>query len=398
MEQLSDRIKSLSESQTIAMSRRSRELRAKGIDVINLSLGEPDFDTPDFVKEAAKLAIDQNYSHYPPVPGFLELREAISKKFLRDNQLNYSSDQIVVSTGAKQSITNVVLSLVNQGDEVLLPAPYWVSYREMVKLAEGTPVIVPTTMESDFKITPEQLEASITDKTRLMIFSTPCNPTGSFYSKEELSGLAAVIEKHPGLFVVCDEIYEHINFSGEHYSLARFENIYDRVVTVNGVSKGFAMTGWRIGYIGAPLWIAKACTKMQGQITSGASTIAQKAAEAAVSADPSVTKPMLEKFIERRNLVLDRLREIPGLGINEPEGAFYVYPDVTSFFGMKWGDQVIENATDLCMLLLNEAHVAMVPGEAFGTPGHIRLSYAASNEELETAMSRLKQALTSLTR
>ncbi len=390
---LSDRIQNLSESQTIAMSQKSRELRAQGIDVINLSLGEPDFDTPDFAKAAANQAIADNFTHYMPVPGFLDLREAIAHKFKRDNGLDFKASQIVVSTGAKQSITNVVLSLVNPGEEVLLPAPFWVSYREIVKLAEGTPVVVSTNLENDFKVTAEQLDAAIGGNTRMIIFSSPCNPTGSAYSGEELAAMAQVLEKYPDVYVICDEIYEHIRFEGTHVSLASFEAIRDRVITVNGVSKAFAMTGWRIGYLGAAQWIADACTKMQGQVTSGTCSIAQKAAKAAVAADPSVCDSMVEAFRNRRGLILELAKAIPSWKVNQPIGAFYLFPDVSANLNTRFGDTEIHNATDLCMYLLNEAHVAVVPGEAFGSPGYLRISYAASDDQIREAMQRIKKAI-----
>ena len=396
MNYLSNRINSLSESQTIAMARKSRELNAQGIDIISLSLGEPDFFTPESVKKVAKDAIDNNFSFYTHVSGYLELRESISKKFKRDNNLNYSSDQIVVSTGAKQSIANAVLSLVNPGEEVIVPAPYWVSYLELIKLAEGKAVIVPTTIEADFKITAEQLKNAITEKTKLIMFSTPCNPTGSVYNKEELKAIADVIKDHEGLFVICDEIYEHINFIGKHESLAQFDEIYNQVITINGVSKGFAMTGWRVGFMGAPLWIAKACDKMQGQFTSATCSIAQKATHAAMEIDPSELQEMNAAFKKRRDLVLDLLKNIKGLKINIPQGAFYVFPEVSAYFGMKFGEKTINNSDDLCMYLIDYAHVALVPGEAFGAPGYIRISYATSEERLTEAMKRIKKALEQL--
>ncbi|MDB9775527.1 pyridoxal phosphate-dependent aminotransferase [Vicingaceae bacterium] len=397
MIQVADRINNLSESQTLAMARRSRELQQAGIDIISLSLGEPDFNTPDFVKEAANQAIADNFSHYTPVNGFQDLREALSVKFERDNQLAYSADEIVVSTGAKQSITNVMLSLVNAGDEVIVPAPYWVSYIEMIKMAEGVPVIVQSGIENDFKVTAAQIEAAITDKTKLMIFSTPCNPTGSVYSKNELVSIAKMMEKHPNFYVICDEIYEHINFVGNHESLAQFDAIKDQVITVNGVSKGFAMTGWRIGYIGAPKWIADACTKIQGQVTSGTCSIAQKAAKAAVSASPEVLTDMIVAFKKRRDLVLDLLNEIPGMKTNVPEGAFYVFPDISNFFGKPFDGKTINNASDLSLFLLDEAKVALVTGEAFGNPDCIRISYATSETILTEAVKRIKEALSKLT-
>ena len=397
MGQVSDRINNLSESATIAMAQRSRELQAEGKDIISLSLGEPDFHTPDFVKEAAKQAIDENYTQYTPVPGYQELREAISTKFKRDNGLDYTPNQIVTSTGAKQSIANVVLSLVNPGDEVILPSPYWVSYLEIVKMAEGVPVFIEGSIENDFKITPEQLQGAITDKTRLMIYSSPCNPSGSIYSQEELAGLAKVIEQKKDFYVISDEIYEHINFVGKHESLAQFSAIYDQVITINGVSKGFAMTGWRLGYIGAPEWIAKACTKIQGQFTSGTCSITQRAVIAAMEADPSVTHEMRDAFLRRRELVLGLLKEVEGFKLNVPEGAFYVFPDVSDLLGKKTAEgKSINTAGDLCLYLLDEAQVAMVTGEAFGSPNCIRISFATSDEQLTEAMQRIKKAVEKL--
>ena len=393
---LSDRVKNLSESATIAMARKSRELKAQGIDVISLSLGEPDFNTPDFIKQAAKEGIDQNYSKYMAVNGYEDLRMAISAKFKRDNNINYSKDQIVVSTGAKQSIANVVLSLINPGDEVIIPAPYWVSYEEIVKMAEGVPVGIETSIESDFKITPDQLKAAINTKTKLMIYSSPCNPSGSVYTKEELRGLADVLKDHPSIVVISDEIYEHINFTNSYFSMAAFDDMYNQVVTVNGVSKSFAMTGWRLGYIGAPNWIASACTKIQGQFTSGASSISQRAALAAVSEDPKVVIPMKNAFLERRNYMIKELRSISGFNINEPEGAFYLFPDVSAFFGKEFKGNKITNADELCLFLLEEAKVALVTGNAFGSPNCIRISYAASMEELKEAIGRIKNAISLL--
>ena len=393
---LSDRVKNLSESATIAMARKSRELKAQGIDVISLSLGEPDFNTPDFIKQAAKEGIDQNYSKYMAVNGYEDLRMAISAKFKRDNNINYSKDQIVVSTGAKQSIANVVLSLINPGDEVIIPAPYWVSYEEIVKMAEGVPVGIETSIENDFKITPDQLKAAINTKTKLMIYSSPCNPSGSVYTKEELRGLADVLKDHPSIVVISDEIYEHINFTNSYFSMAAFDDMYNQVVTVNGVSKSFAMTGWRLGYIGAPNWIASACTKIQGQFTSGASSISQRAALAAVSEDPKVVIPMKNAFLERRNYMIKELRSIYGFKINEPEGAFYLFPDVSAFFGKEFKGNKITNADELCLFLLEEAKVALVTGNAFGSPNCIRISYAASMEELKEAIGRIKNAISLL--
>ena len=393
---LSDRVKNLSESATIAMARKSRELKAQGIDVISLSLGEPDFNTPDFIKQAAKEGIDQNYSKYMAVNGYEDLRMAISAKFKRDNNINYSKDQIVVSTGAKQSIANVVLSLINPGDEVIIPAPYWVSYEEIVKMAEGVPVGIETSIANDFKITPDQLKAAINTKTKLMIYSSPCNPSGSVYTKEELRGLADVLKDHPSIIVISDEIYEHINFTNSYFSMAAFDDMYNQVVTVNGVSKSFAMTGWRLGYIGAPNWIASACTKIQGQFTSGASSISQRAALAAISEDPKVVIPMKNAFLERRNYMIKELRSISGFNINEPEGAFYLFPDVSAFFGKEFKGNKITNADELCLFLLEEAKVALVTGNAFGSPNCIRISYAASMEELKEAISRIKNAISLL--
>ena len=393
MNHLSDRINRLSTSQTLAMAALARELKAQGKDIISLSLGEPDFNTPDFIKEAAKKAIDENYSTYTPVDGYAELKEAICRKFKRDNNLNYTPANIVVSTGAKQSLYNVAQVMLNDGDEVILPAPYWVSYYEIIKMSGGIPVEVPTTVESDFKITPEQLEKAITPKTKMIWYSSPCNPSGSVYSREELTTLAKVLEKHPDIFVVADEIYEHINFSGTFCSIASIPGMFDRTVTVNGVAKAFAMTGWRIGYIGAPEFIAKACTKMQGQVTSGANSIAQRATITAVDADPSVLNDMVAAFKNRRNLVVGLIKEIPGLKLNVPEGAFYVFPDVSSFFGKTLRGTESKNADDFSMYLLAEANVATVTGDAFGNPNCIRLSYATSEELLTEALRRIKEVL-----
>jgi aspartate aminotransferase len=396
VEKTSALINRLSESATLAMARMTRELKAKGIDIIGLSLGEPDFDTPDFIKAAANQAIADNYSHYTPVNGLQSLREAISMKFKRDNNLDYSADQIVVSTGAKQSIANVVLSLVNEGDEVLLPAPYWVSYSEIVKVAGGIPVIIETSIEDDFKITPALLEKNINERTTMMIYSSPCNPSGSVYTGEELAALSAVIEKHEQLYVISDEIYELINYQSEHASLAQNKAIYDRVITINGVSKGFAMTGWRLGYIGAPKWIADACNKIQGQFTSAPCAVAQKAAEAAVLADPSEVRYMIDAFKKRRDFVLARLAAMPGVKINTPEGAFYAFPDIAELYGKSWSGGAINDSSDFAMYLLEEAHVAVVAGEAFGDPNGIRISYAASMEDLEKAMDRIENAIKAL--
>jgi len=396
MIQLSNRLLAMEESATIAMSRISRELKAAGKDVISLSLGEPDFFTPEFIKDAAKEALDQNYTMYTPVAGYDDLRESISLKFKRDNGLDYSKDQIVVSTGAKQSIANAVLSCINPGDEVIIPAPYWVSYIEIVKVAEGIPVIVHAGIETDFKITAKQFEEAITAKTKMMIFSSPCNPTGSLYSQEELRGLANVLEKNPSIVVISDEIYEHINFVGKHQSLAQFSSIYDQVITINGVSKAWAMTGWRLGYIGASKLIADACNKVQGQFTSATCSIAQRAAITAMNADPAVLKDMITAFKGRRDLVLSMLKEMPGVKANTPEGAFYIFPDVSEFFGKSYNGQTITNSHELCLYLLSEAMVALVSGDAFGSPECIRISYAASEETLTKAMNRVKEALAKL--
>tara|TARA_Y100001978_G_scaffold190984_1_gene194654 strand:+ start:1283 stop:2476 length:1194 start_codon:yes stop_codon:yes gene_type:complete len=396
MIELSDRLLAMEESATIAMSRKSRELKARGKDVISLSLGEPDFNTPQFIKDAATEAMDNNFTKYMPVPGYDDLRNSISKKFKRDNNLDYGSDQIVVSTGAKQSIANVVLTLINPGDEVIIPAPYWVSYIEIVKVAGGIPVMVNAGIEKDFKISGEDLTNAITSKTKLMIFSTPCNPTGSVYNREELRDLANAIKKHPSLMVMCDEIYEHINFEGKHESLAQFDDVYEQVITVNGVSKAWAMTGWRLGYIGAPKSIASACSKVQGQFTSGTCSITQKATIAAMEANPSVLKDMITAFKERRTLVLNALAEIPGLKTNHPGGAFYVFPDCSTYFGKSHEGYTIKNASDLCLYLLEESLVALVTGDAFGDPKCFRISYAASEETLIEAMRRIKQALSKL--
>ncbi len=393
MNPLSDRINNLAVSQTLAMAALARELKAQGKDIISLSLGEPDFNTPEFIKEAAKKAIDENYSTYTPVEGYLELKEAICKKFKRDNNLDYKPSQIVVSTGAKQSLYNIAQVMLNDGDEVILPAPYWVSYFEIIKLSGGVPVEVPTSVESDFKITPEQLEAAITPKTKMMWFSSPCNPSGSVYNREELTALAKVLEKHPHVYVVSDEIYEHINFSGTFCSIASIPGMLERTITVNGVAKAFAMTGWRIGYIGAPEFIAKACTKIQGQVTSGANSIAQRATITAVEADPSVLNEMVSAFKNRRDLVVGLVNQIPGFKLNVPEGAFYVFPDVSSFFGKTLRGQLIKDATDFSMFLLAEANVATVTGDAFGNPNCIRFSYATSEALLTEAMRRIKEAV-----
>jgi len=396
---LANRINYLAESETLAMSRKSRELRAEGHDVINLSLGEPDFNTPGYIKSAAKEAIDKNFSFYPPVSGYEDLRKAICTKLKRDNGLDYEPAQIVVSTGAKQSIANVILSLVNPGDEVLVPAPYWVSYKEIIKVAEGKAVFIPATIEHNFKVTPQQLEAAITPKTKVLIYSSPCNPTGSVYTRDELKAIADVMVKHPEITIIADEIYEHINFVGKHESICQFPYIKDQVVLVNGVSKGYAMTGWRIGFIAAPLTISKACDKLQGQFTSGASSIAQRAALTAFITDPSATpdmSAMRQAFRERRDMMLKRLAEIPGMKVNHPDGAFYIFPDISYYFGKSDGKIAVKNANDLCMYLLNKVFVALVPGDAFGDPNCIRFSYATSMDKLEEAVKRIKGALEEL--
>lgn len=393
---LSDTISRLSESATLAMARMARELSDQGKDIIGLSLGEPDFDTPDFIKEACKKAVDENYSHYPPVNGYGPVREAISRKFKRDNNLDYSPDQIVVSTGAKQSLANVVLSIVNSGEDVLLPAPYWVSYADIVRMANANPIGLPTSIDNDFKVTAEELEAAITPKTRMIIYSSPCNPSGSVYSRKELAAIADVIKRNPEVYVISDEIYELINFTGDHCSLASFPEIYDQVITVNGVSKAFAMTGYRLGYIGAPLWIAKACSKIQGQVTSAPSGVSQMGAKAAVEADPSSVKYMREEFLKRRDMMLGLLAEIPRMKLNVPEGAFYIFPNVSTYFGKSTDGITINNATDLCMYLLEKEHVALVSGDAFGNPNCLRLSYAASEAQLREAAKRIKRGLARL--
>ena len=380
----------MSTSATLAMAAKARELRTQGKDIIGLSLGEPDFNIPEFIKDAAKKAIDENYSSYSPVDGYADLKQAISNKFKRDNNLDYGLSQIVVSTGAKQSLANVAMVIINKGDEVILPAPYWVSYSDIVKLAEGIPVEVPTNIETDFKITPEQLEEAITPRTKMIWFSSPCNPSGSVYNKEELESIARILENYPGILVVSDEIYEHINFRGKHESIATIDGMYERTITVNGVSKAFAMTGWRIGYIGAPEWIAKACTKFQGQITSGANAIAQRATIEALNAPVSKIQFMVDEFHKRRDILLQLLGEIDGFNLNVPEGAFYVFPDISSFFGKTLNGFTINNASDFALYLLENANVATVTGEAFGNPNCIRISYAASEDELREAVKRIK--------
>lgn len=390
----SERVQKMEISATLAMAAKARELKNEGKDIIGLSLGEPDFTIPEFIKESAKQAIDENYNSYSPVDGYADLKQAIALKFKRDNGLTYGLDQIVVSTGAKQSLYNVAMAIINPGDEVILPAPYWVSYRDIVKLADGVPVEVKTRIDADFKMTPEQLRTAITDKTRMLWFSSPCNPSGSFYHQSELEALAEVLKDHPNIIVVSDEIYEHINFSKEsHASIASIPSLYDRVVTVNGVSKAFAMTGWRIGYIGAPAWIAKACNKLQGQVTSGANAIAQRAVITALEAPVSKIDYMIEAFHQRRDLVLQLLGAIPGFKLNVPEGAFYVFPDISEYFGKTLRGKTINNASDFSLYLLEEAGVATVTGEAFGDSNCIRISYAASEDSLKEAIRRISEAL-----
>ncbi len=393
MEYLSDRIKSLSVSQTLAMAQKSRELKAKGLDIISLSLGEPDFNTPDYIKEAAKKAIDENYTKYPPVPGYDDLRKAISAKFREENGLEYSPDQIIVSAGGKHSLVNVMLSIVNPGDEVIILAPYWVSYYDQVILAGGKPVIVEAEIENDFKVSPGQIEKAVTGRTRLLLFNSPSNPTGMVYSREEMEAIARVVEKHEGLFVMSDEIYEHIIFEGRHVSMASFDFIYDRVITVNGVSKGYAMTGWRIGYIGAPAWIARACNKLQGQFTSGVCSIAQRAALAALEGKDDSRIKMKEAFLRRRDLICGMLKEIPGIKVRIPQGAFYVMPDISSYLGKSDGNVKINTSDDLALFLLDKARIAVVGGDAFGAPSCIRISYANSDDLLAEAVKRMKKAL-----
>lgn len=393
MEYLSSRINSLPVSATLAMAAKARELKNKGIDVIGLSLGEPDFNTPEFIKEAAIQAVNDNYNAYTPVEGYKELKEAICKKFKRDNGLEYTPSQIVVSTGAKQSIANVCMVLLNPGDEVLLPAPYWVSYSAIVTLAEAKSVMISSSIETDFKITPDQLEAAITPKTKMIMFNSPNNPTGTIYTEEEYRAIGKVLEKYPDIFIISDEIYEHINYGTPHFSIAAIKNLFDRTITINGVAKAFAMTGWRIGYIGAAEWIAKACTKMQGQITSGANCIAQRATITALEAPVSKIQYMIDEFQNRRELIIDLLSNIKGFRLNQPQGAFYVFPDVSYYFGKTIKGKTIENANDFALFLLDEAHVATVTGEAFGNSDCIRISYAASVGEIKEAVNRITSAL-----
>ena len=396
MEKLSNRLKKLSDSQTLVMTQKSRELKNKGFDVINLSIGEPDFNTPDPVKEAAKIAIDNNFTHYSPVAGFAGLLAVISTKFKKENNLDYKPNQIVVSNGAKQSIVNILMCIINDDDEVIIPKPYWVSYPEMVKLAGGKPVYLDSSIQTDFKLDPKQLEEKINDKTKAIIFNSPSNPTGSVYSQTELKAIADILAKNKNVYIISDEIYEHINFCGKHESIAQFPEIKERVIVVNGVSKAFAMTGWRIGYIGAPQWIAKECIKLQGQITSGASSIAQKAALAAISSDEPFSKIMCQEFLVRRDNVLKLLNEIPGVKCNVPEGAFYVFPNISSYFNKSFGKYKISNSEDLSMYILETVYVGIVPGSAFGNENCVRISYAVKNEKLVEAISRIKTALAKL--
>ena len=393
MTKLSDRLNRLAPSATLAMSQKSGEMKAQGIDVINMSVGEPDFNTPDHIKEAAKKAIDENYSRYSPVPGYIELRKAIVEKLKKENGLEYSTNEILVSNGAKQSVCNTVMALVNDGEEVIIPAPYWVSYPQMVKLAGGEPVIVEAGFEQNFKMTPEQLEAAITPKTRMLILCSPSNPTGSVYSEEELRGLAEVIKRHEGLYVLADEIYEHINYVGKHSSIAHIEGMRERTIIVNGVSKAYAMTGWRIGFIAAPEWIVKGCNKLQGQYTSGPCSVSQKAAEAAYTTSQECVETMRKAFERRRDLIVELAKDIPGLEVNKPEGAFYLFPKCSSFFGKSYNGKKIENSTDLAMFLLEVGHVATVGGDAFGDPYCFRMSYDTSDYNIREAMKRIKDTL-----
>ncbi len=396
MQTLSDRLNRLSPSATLAMSQKSSELKAQGIDIINLSVGEPDFNTPDHIKAAAIKAVEENYSRYSPVPGYPELKNAIVNKLKNENGLDYKPSQILCSNGAKQSVCNAIMALVNEGDEVIIPAPYWVSYPQMVLLAEGTPVFVEAPIEQDFKITPEQLEAAITPQTRALILCSPSNPTGSVYSKKELEGLKDVLLKHERVIVIADEIYEHINYVGKHASMAEFDDIKDRVVIINGVSKAYAMTGWRIGFIAAPEWIVKGCNKLQGQYTSGPCSVSQKAAEAAFAGDQQCVEDMRQAFERRRNLVVKLAKEIPGLEVNEPQGAFYLFPKCSSYFGKTDGERTINNSTDFAMYLLEVGHVAAVGGDAFGSPECFRISYATSDENIIESMKRIKETLVRL--
>lgn len=396
MAQLSDRLNRLAPSATLAMSQKSNEMKAQGIDVINMSVGEPDFNTPDHIKEAAKKAVDDNYSRYSPVPGYADLRKAIVAKLKNENCLDYSINEILVSNGAKQSVCNTVMALVNDGDEVIIPAPYWVSYPQMVKLAGGVPVIIEAGFEQNFKITPEQLEAAITSKTKMLILCSPSNPTGSVYSADELKGLAEVVKRHEDVFVLADEIYEHINYTGKHCSIASVDGMKERSIIVNGVSKAYAMTGWRIGYIAAPEWIVKGCNKLQGQYTSGPCSVSQKAAEAAYVSSQECVAEMRDAFKRRRDLIVSLAKDIPGIEVNEPEGAFYLFPKCSSYFGKRYGDKVINTSTDLALFILEDGHVATVAGDAFGAPDCFRMSYATSDDNIREAMSRIKNSLAKL--
>ncbi len=396
MENVAARISAMAPSATMAMNQATRDLKAKGIDVINLSVGEPDFNTPDHIKKAAKDAIDNNQSFYPPAPGIPELLKAVSQKFKRENNLDYTPDQVVISAGAKNSLAQVILALIDKGDEVIVPSPYWVTYVELVTLAEGVNVVIKGAFENDFKVTPEQIEAAITPKTKALLLCSPSNPTGSVYSKEELAAIAKVIERHKNVFVITDEIYEHINFVGKHESIAQFDSIKDRVVVINGVSKAYAMTGYRIGYIGAPLWVAKAVIKLQGQLLTGPATMAQVAAAHALNADQSCVAEMLVSFKRRKDLVIKLLSEMPGVEVTNPEGAFYAFPRISSYFGKKFNGQTINSSNDLALYLLNEGHIGMVPGESFGDPDCIRISFATSDKNLVEAMARMKKALAQL--
>jgi aspartate aminotransferase len=396
MEAVSKRIANLSESATMAMNQASKDLKAKGVDVINLSVGEPDFNTPDHIKAAGKKAIDDNFSFYPPAPGFPELREAISAKLKRENNLIYTPEQIVVSGGAKNSLANVMLCLIDKDDEAIVPSPYWVTYVELVKLAEGKNVIINGPIENDFKVTAEQIERAITPKTKALLLCSPSNPSGSVYSRDELAAIAKVIEKHPRIYVISDEIYEHINFIGKHESIAQFDSIKDRVIVINGVSKAYAMTGWRIGYMAAPLWMAKACIKLQGQLTTGPTTNAQKASVVALNGDQTCVKDMLTAFKRRKDLVIKLMKDIPGIQVSEPDGAFYVFPKVDSYYGKSFGNKKINNSEEMCLYLLEEGHIATVSGESFGEPSCIRISFATSDDNLVEAIKRLKEALAKL--
>ncbi len=390
---LTDKINNLPASATLLMAAKARELKSKGIDIIGLSLGEPDFNVPEFIKKAAINAINDNYNSYTPVDGYLDLKEAISKKFSRDNNLNYNTNQIVVSTGAKQSIANVIQAIVNPGEEVILLAPFWVSYSAIVEMAEGVPIVVNSDITTDFKVSAKKIEEKINSKTKMIVLNSPNNPSGTVYTEEELRNIATVLEKYPDIFILSDEIYEHINYGVKHFSFAEIDSMYNRTITVNGVAKAFAMTGWRIGYIGAPEWIAKACTKLQGQVTSGANCIAQKATIAALDAEVSEITYMIQEFNERKKLIIDLLSEIDGLNLNNPDGAFYIFPDVSKFFGKTIEGFKIENSSDFAMFLLEKAHVATVAGEAFGCPNNIRISYAASKENIIEAVKRIKSVL-----